>query len=362
VVAEEYIALLHDSIRLRLRSDAPVAVNLSGGVDSSALLALIDAQQSGARSMRAFTFITRDRRYDELPWVEQMLAGTRHRSVVCALNAGEVPDLAAAMQASQDEPFGGVPTMAYDRLFARARAEHVTVLLDGQGLDEQWAGYDYYAAAASGSAIVQGATDAPVRPDCLAPSFARLADVLQPVPRIGDPLQRLQMRDVLCTKIPRALRYNDRAAMRHSIELREPFLDHRLVELAIRQPADRKISGGVTKVLLRQMLRRITPDSVVTAPKRPVQTPQREWLREPLRDWANDCVAAMLLRRSEWLDAAAVTSVWQAYTRGESDNSFYVWQWISLALCEQVARDRQAGSTFPTDLETTMAGELCESV
>src|SRR6185436_18737296 len=103
--------------------------------------------------------------------------------------------------------------------------------------------------------------------------------------KFDDRLRNLQYRDARFTKIPRALRFNDRVSMRASTELREPFLDHRLFELALRQPADRKIGPDTGKRLLRQMVVRMLPDSVVNAPKRPLQTPQREWLRGPLRDW-----------------------------------------------------------------------------
>ena len=76
-----------------------------------------------------------------------MLARTRHPSVVCTLRADDVPALAASVQMHEDEPFGGLPTLAYARLFERRASAGVIVLLDGQGMDEQWAGYDYYRAA-----------------------------------------------------------------------------------------------------------------------------------------------------------------------------------------------------------------------
>ncbi|HET7563550.1 MAG TPA: asparagine synthase (glutamine-hydrolyzing), partial [Gemmatimonadaceae bacterium] len=233
---EEYHALLVDSIRFRFRSDVPVGINLSGGLDSSTLLALVQETQGAESDVTAFTFVTGDPAYDELPWVEQMLGRTRHPLVTCALAPEDVPALAESVQAHQDEPFGGIPTLAYARLFEEARARGVIVLLDGQGMDEQWAGYDYYrrANSASGAAIVQGTKSAPTRPECLTPEFAALAcEAEMPAP-FADTLRNLQYRDTHCTKIPRALRYNDRVSMRASTELREPFLDHRLFELAFR--------------------------------------------------------------------------------------------------------------------------------
>jgi len=338
-VKDEYLALLKESVALRFRADVPVGINLSGGLDSSTLLGLVQTVQGSESDVKAFTFVTGDSRYDELPWVKQMLAQTRHRSVVCHLAPEAVPELAAAVQLHQDAPFGGLPTLAYSRLFAQARAEGVVVLLDGQGMDEQWAGYDYYVTADhnGSAAVVQGTGHAVVKPACLTAEFRTLAETLDVPARFPDGLRRLQYRDVRYTKIPRALRFNDRVSMQHSTELREPFLDHRLVELALRQRAERKLQGGIRKWLLRDLTRRLLPNEVVEAPKRPVQTPQREWLRGPLRDWAHANIdLALRAVGGRWLQRERVLNVWQRYVDGDGDNSFYVWQWINLGLmCDQ---------------------------
>src|SRR5262245_32009706 len=252
---EEYLSLLTDSVRLRFRSDVPVGVNLSGGLDSSTLLYLIKAVQGESDETRAFTFTCGDSRYDELPWVRQMLARTRHPLTVGRITPEEVPSLAESVQAFEDEPFGGLPTLAYAKLFAEARQQGVIVLLDGQGMDEQWAGYDYYANALNGhsAGVVQGTKGFPVRPDCLTSEFRALSAPFDSPAPFSDRLRNLQYRDARLTKIPRALRFNDRISMRSSTELREPFLDHRLFELALRQPPERKIRDGVGKWMLRQM-------------------------------------------------------------------------------------------------------------
>ena len=354
VVQEEYLALMTESVRLRFRSDVPVGINLSGGLDSSTLLGLVQTVQGAESDIKAFTFVTGDPQYDELPWVRQMLAQTRHPSMVCRLEPGDVPALAESVQAYQDEPFGGLPTLAYARLFEQARGEGVIVLLDGQGMDEQWAGYDYYLAALNGKAagLVQGTKEKPVRPECLAPEFRALAEPFEPPQPFPDRLRNLQYRDARYTKIPRALRFNDRASMRSSTELREPFLDHRLFELALRQPAARKIENGTRKLLLRKIVERLLPNGIVEAPKRPLQTPQREWLRGPLRRWANDRIEEALAGGSAWLSADAVRAAWREYCAGASDNSFYIWQWVSLGLILSGAqvRAREHLSQHPVSL------------
>ena len=357
-VQEEYLSLLADSVRLRFRSDVPVGINLSGGLDSSTLLGLVQQLQGPESEVIAYTFVTGDKEYDELPWVEQMLARTRHPLRVCWLSAEEVPQLAESVQKHQDEPFGGLPTLAYARLFEIARADGTIVLLDGQGMDEQWAGYDYYLAALNGnggsSNLIQGTKQSPVRVDCLTPEFLSLAQPFKPQQPFPDKLRNMQYRDAVFTKIPRALRFNDRVSMRSSSELREPFLDHRLFELALRQPAERKIADGKSKWFLRQTAKQLLPDGVVEAPKRPLQTPQREWLRGPLREWAGGQIEdALAVFGGSWLDESAVRKSWQNYCDGEGDNSFFVWQWISLGLLES-----GRGRKYPTLVPKT-ANEIC---
>jgi asparagine synthase (glutamine-hydrolysing) len=252
-----------------------------------------------------------------------------------------VPELARSVQYFQDEPFGGLPTLAYARLFERARQEGVIVLLDGQGMDEQWAGYDYYRDLLLDGKVpeqvvtgpVQGSRERSVRPDCLIPEFGANAQPLEkPIP-FPDSLRNRQYLDARYSKIPRALRFNDRVSMRSSTELREPFLDHRLFELALRQPPDRKLSAGTHKKLLRKIARTLLPEGIVEAPKRPLQTPQREWLRGALREWADTCVHDALSEYGGiWLNRTATQRAWDFYCEGVSDNSFYVWQWINVGL------------------------------
>lgn len=344
-VAEEYFELLKQSVQFRFRSDVTVGVNLSGGLDSSLLLGLIHELQGPESEVRVFTFACDDPNYDELPWVKQMLDKTRHPLTVGMLSPQDVPAMAEQLTMKQDEPFGGLPTVAYANLFAKARELGVIVLLDGQGMDEAWAGYDYYGQVLSGNTAVptvQGTKNPIMKSECLIPEFRDLAPPALEVPEVfPDALRRVQYRDARHTKLPRALRFNDRNSMASSTELREPFLDHRLFELALAQPADRKRSADSGKRLLRTIAKRVIPDGLRQAPKRPVQTPQREWLRGPLADWATDCIDSALGQYADrWLDADQVRNRWSGFQQGESDNSFFVWQWISLGLSRGLAETR----------------------
>lgn len=334
-VGDELLSLLENSVRLRFRSDVPVGVCLSGGLDSSLLLGLVHRIQGPDSAVKTFTFYTGEPAYDEIPWVEQMLARSKHPACFCKLSADEIPALAARVQSFQDEPYGGFPTLGMSKVHERARAEGVTVLLDGNGMDEGWAGYDYYARAGAvdGSVgPVQGSQARPTRPECLRPEFAALARKNVMEKPFQDALRDLQYRDIRYAKIPRAMRFADRVSMMHSRELREPFLDHRIVELGLRQPAERKIRDGQGKWLPRRIAEKLLPEGVREAPKRPVQTPQREWLRGPLRDWAHSQIETALSQYSAWLDADAVRKEWQAYQEHGGENSFFLWQWVNLGL------------------------------
>jgi asparagine synthase (glutamine-hydrolysing) len=339
IVEEEYQSLMEDCVRLRFRADVPVGINLSGGLDSSALLSAVQHVQDDQGDVKAFTFATGDPNYDETPYAQSMLSQTHHPSVLVFLSPDDVPELSLSVQQAEDEPFGGIPTLAYARLFEIARSQGVIVLLDGQGMDEQWAGYDYYSSELSNSQvpIVQGTRELPVRPNSLLSEFAAQASSLTFDEPFPDRLRNLQYRDIRYTKIPRALRFNDRVSMRASVELREPFLDHRLVEFAFRQPETSKINKGINKFLLRQILHTKAPNLVVNTPKRPLQTPQREWLRGPLRDWTIDTIELALKKYGGiWFDSSIVRSELKQFFSGVGDNSFFVWQWISIGLMAQI--------------------------
>ena len=326
-ISERYFELLRESIHLRFRSDVPVGFNVSGGLDSSLLLSLIKESFPNNKFIEAFTFYTGNAAYDELPWVKDLMNTTTYPLHAVPLKSEEIPWLAQEMAILQDEPFGGFPTLAYSQLFKEARSMGTIVLLDGQGMDEAWAGYDYYQTGSV--SVIQGVKGSAVRPDVLDLDFRNLAEeIVYPEP-FQDRLLNLQYRDLFYTKLPRALRFNDRASMKYSTELREPFLDHRLVEMAFALPIKWKIKSdtGTGKYMLRKMASQLMPDTIRLAPKRPLQTPQREWLAHELRDWATEKIR--IFSNSDGVDKTALLMEWDSYLNYGSDNSFYIWQWIN---------------------------------
>lgn len=323
---EEYTNLLNDAVQLRFRADVPLGMNVSGGLDSSTLIALIHKNLPSNKNMEAFTFYCNDENYDELSWVKALLESKPYHLNKVLLEAKNVPILIDTISHVQDEPFGGFPTLAYSLLFQDAANKGIKVLLDGQGMDEAWAGYDYYHNHSNN--IIQGINSSPVRPEVLLPDFLSFTEKeIYPKPFNSD-MQNLQYRDIFYTKIPRALRFNDRISMMHGTELREPFLDYRLVELAFAQNDEVKYNQGNTKWMLRQISQELMSDNVALAPKRPLQTPQREWIANELKDYMHEQIN--LFSDFDFVDKKKVHQIWEEYSNGNQDNSFYIWQWINL--------------------------------
>jgi len=367
--AARLLDLMQDAIKLRLRSDVSVGITLSGGLDSSTLLALTNAA-SGTANVELFSGIFENPNYSERPWIEAMAAETHQAVNFSVMHEEDVWTRFDRIMWHQEEPFGGVPTMAWAALFETAQHRDVTVLLEGSGLDDMLGGYRKYhlefldevsrgdsetfERELSGYTVAWGvereaalrevqqvrvgtslsmALDGsrPVRPECLAPEFAAAG---APPPVFPAPFQsrlkNMMYQEFLFTKIPRALRFQDRNSMAFSREARLPFLDHRLVEYCFGLPDTLAIHNGSVKYLLRVAMKNLIPDVVRTAPKRSVQTPQREWLAGPLRSQVESVLQSSTFASRGIFDVAKVQETYQRYCAGDQANSFYVWQWVNL--------------------------------
>lgn len=299
--------LLLDSIRLRLRSDVPIGTSLSGGVDSSAIVGL-SAALAGDHRRHAFTARFPDFEKDEWAYasaVAEAAGVVEHHEVVPSAD-GLLADLARFV-VDQEEPFGSTSIYAQWRVMRAAREAGVTVLLDGQGADELFAGYPGvhgWALRSSGPrALVEGllgphrlelltaigAEHLPTRVAwrhrrALANPYAA-ADVVEaavrlPAPVAGgrDPLRRELLRQAFHTSMPGLLRYADRNAMAHSREVRLPFLDHRVAEFALSLPASFLVRNGVTKKVLRDAAAGAVPAEILgRRDKVGYVTPQQRW-------------------------------------------------------------------------------------
>lgn len=361
---EQAGAILRASVDRHLVADVPVGLNLSGGVDSSLLGSLA---VEGGQSLKAFSQDWPG--YSERPWVEEL---SRHCGIPCYFSTytpEDVLELLPAIVRSQAEPFGGLGVIGYDALYRDAVSQDVTVLLDGNGMDEVALGYrkyhlDWISIASDDHiwekrlqefcAFWQESPDAVagqiknvlgkgrsidgsigVMPSCIGSALQDLKEPgcsYVPVTEQYGPVRNAAWKDLLMTKVPRGLRFNDRASMRHSRELRVPFLDHEWVEFCLCLSPDLLLNMGGTKAMVRQILHKRSGGKLALAPKRSIQTPQREWLAGPLAPLVRDILHSESFRNRNWIDIPLAQKEFELFVKEGRPNSFYIWQWLNLEL------------------------------
>lgn len=344
--------LIVQAVRSHLVSDVAVGLNVSGGVDSSMLVRTTLAELGHAH------LFTQDYEgYSELPWVRGVSeGGTLH---VANLDLQKINAYLPQTVQSQAEPFGGTFVCGYNALYELAERENVTVLLDGNGVDEVFLGYKrhhqiYVSSSASPAEREQRATDFKTfwggNPRAVLPGAsidgtdglfpeaithglrAHGVQVKASESQFGSAVRQAAANDLLHAKIPRGLRFNDRVSMAHSRELRVPFLDHRLVEFGFGIPEEFLFGARGTKLLFRKLLSKRAPSSVAFASKRSVQSPQREWLGTGWRELVEQVLASDSFRSRGWIDPACAQVAYNAYLHGQQENSFFIWQWLNLEL------------------------------
>jgi asparagine synthase (glutamine-hydrolysing) len=343
--AAELRRRMTESVRLRLRSDVAVGTSLSGGVDSAVIAALVgDLAPEGARHAFTATFAGFER--DEWGYAQEIAEAARVQRHHAVRPAGaELLDDLTLLVRDQEEPFPGTSIYAQWRVMRAAREAGVTVMLDGQGADELFAGYPMVfgeALAASGPrAVARALRRAPRstaaelatalgtaygpralarwhRRRALASPYAAgglveaAAARADPPPEIwpadGDLLRRQLLRQAFRTVLPDLLRFADRDSMAHSVEVRLPFLDRAVAEFAWSLPPRLLHADGVSKALLRHAFRGTVPDAVLDRrDKVGYETPQARWFGEPA---ARARVGEVLLdpsaRGRGWYDPAAL--------------------------------------------------------
>lgn len=364
--AEQLAELLDDAVRLRLRSDVPVALNLTGGLDSSSVAQAFLRLSPGGQKTHAFTASFNDPRYDEDQYAEMVVAGTDCVRHVTRLAPEEVPKLAAAAMRSQEAPFGGIGMIAYETIHRQMQQLGLKVALEGQGGDELFAGYQYFrplplldamdqrncagarrylasmkpwapitkaarqVMQGKGNVYQDGSTY--LAPECIdlaVRSAAAERPIAQP---FSTRLMNGLYRDLTATKLVRVLRMNDRKAMAHGVELRQPFLDYRLVEFAATLPAHFKLNQGYGKYILRRAMDKKLPEAIVWTGKRPVVTPQREWMQGPLKEWVRELIHDARFEARGLFQIKDVQQNFAKYLVGGSENAFPIWQWINTEL------------------------------
>ncbi len=376
--------LLKKAIKQQMVSDVPLGAFLSGGVDSSVIAALMQAQSS--QKIKTFSIGFGDEKFNEAVYAKAVAnhLGTDHTELYVssqdALNV--VPQLAKIY----DEPFADssqVPTF----LLAKMAREKVTVSLSGDAGDELFSGYSRYLQVNNtwnklqylpvkvreniGKLIVK--TDG-VKWDAWFERYKRLIPSRFHMSHFGDKMHKgaavlgnpdeFSFYDGFITHWPsgsimsndvQAEMYNfsgakglsfvekmmfldsitylpddilvkvDRAAMANSLETRVPFLDHRVVEFAWRIPMNLKLRDGKSKWLLRQVLYNYVPSNLIERPKMGFGVPLESWLRGPLKDWADELLSEQALNKHGLLKTHQIRSAWQAHLKGERSWHYRLW-------------------------------------
>jgi asparagine synthase (glutamine-hydrolysing) len=358
------------SIRLHLRSDVPIGAALSGGIDSSSIVAAMRVVEPNAE-IHAFSYIADDPGLSEERWVD--LVGGHARASVHKIrpNPDElIADLDRLIY-TQDEPFGSTSMYAQYCVFRAARQHGITVMLDGQGADEMLAGYGQYAPARLSSLVKRGRWIEACRfaGQASALSGGRLklwlhaARLLLPVlgkrmigrwlmpawlnadwfraqgvvmnpataPRQLEGLHAELRQTVAVTSLPQLLRYEDRNSMASSIESRLPFLTPDLADFLLRLPEDYLLGrDGTTKSVFRQAMRGIVPDAILDRrDKIGFATPEHRWL-QTLRPWVEETLSSDRARGIAALDVPAMLCDWNAVLAGKAKFDFRVWRWVNL--------------------------------
>lgn len=391
-LADRLETVLSRAVADRMVADVPVGAFLSGGVDSSMVVALM--QEHSSRPVRTFTVGFADRGFDESTEAAAVAAhlGTEHTPL--QLQADDACRLVGDLPEIWDEPFGDIsqiPSLLVSRL---ARSE-VTVCLSGDGGDELFAGYNRHALLEKSwrrAAVLPG----PLRraagsvlaglPPGVVGAAATLAGAVWPRLQVRNPVTKVaKLAKVLAASGPEdaylslvshwddpgalvrgaspppslALRPDrwpalggmteqmlwldlvsylpddilpklDRAAMAASLETRVPFLDRSVLETAWRLPMEAKLRRGTTKWLLRQVLHRRVPKALVERPKMGFGVPIGSWLRGPLRPWAEELLDERGLRNQGLLDPGPIRAAWGEHQRGRRDLGYELWDVLAL--------------------------------
>ena len=375
-----------DSVEAMMVSDVPIGLFLSAGLDSAGILAMMshhNTSQHGQEPVRTFSigFGAAEKHWDELDGAAQL--ATRFASEHHAFRVE--PDIIAQLPGIVrhfDQPFANPTALILD-LLSRETRQHVKVALSGTGGDELFAGYPRYlgmllyrryallptplrrAAASLGRALLRDRSDgrltaqrlrrfldsgalpfdqsyarmlvvleesrkrALYTPDLLQQLDASSADfvlqVLADVPAGVDPQEMLLSTDI-STYLPfNQLAYGDRMSMKQSLELRVPFVDQRLAEVAASIPLAWNLRHGTTKALFRDAMRPYLPADTLRGAKRGLNLPIALWFRGPLRPWLEDRLSPQRLERRGYLRPEAVAVILQEHLQGRRDHSLFLW-------------------------------------
>ena len=367
--------LFIDSVRLHLRSDVPVGAALSGGIDSSSIVAVMRAVEPKL-DLHAFSYVADRAELSEERWIDIAAQGAGAILHKVRATPEELVDDLDRLLHVQDEPFGGTSIYAQHCVFRAAREHGIPVMLDGQGADEMLAGYPVYLVTRLASLLRRGRLDKVwaflgaaaglpgsigkrrlmtqcfgrftpcwLRPLGLAltgrdpmPDWMNRswfdAHGVHPRHAARQPMRSLSehLAETLAqTSLPMLLRYEDRNSMAYSIESRVPFLTVSLATFLLRLPEEYLIGrDGTTKNVFRAAMRGLVPDAILDRrDKIGFQTPEQPWLLH-LRPWVERTLHSDCAHRIAALDVQALRTEWQQVLDGKRPFDARVWRWVNL--------------------------------
>ncbi len=406
VAIAELEELLRDAVRLRMISDVPLGVFLSGGIDSSLVTALMQAE--AGRPVKSFTIGFREGAYDEAEHARAVARhiGTDHTEIY--VTPAEAQAVIPKLASMYDEPFGDSSQIPTHLVSALARRD-VTVVLSGDGGDELFAGYNRYrwtepiwnlarrmpgpVARGAGATLrgiaspnalagrlVERLLPAKRRPRLFRDKLRKIGNIFSVdsaneayrslVSQIADAesvviganrattllddvsitagitgiAERMMLLDTLTYLPDDILTKVDRASMAVSLEAREPLLDHRIAEYAWRLPLSMKIRDGASKWILRQVLYRHVPQELIDRPKMGFGVPLDVWLRTDLRDWAETFLDERRLASEGILQPERIRSIWKSHLSGEEDVQHHLWNVLMFETWLEEQRSNEAAA------------------
>ncbi|MBI5210952.1 MAG: asparagine synthase (glutamine-hydrolyzing) [Elusimicrobia bacterium] len=383
---ETFTQLFEDAVRLRLRSDVPVGTCLSGGLDSSAVTWAVKRFRDPGGDLETFSSRSSLPEYDEGRYIRSCAESLGAANFPAYPAGRDVPAVLPKLLWHHDTPYAGASVFAQWEVMRTARERGFKVLMSGQGADEVLGGYlkflPFRLAGLLGSGRVTDAvaersgmlaahsSDAlrlpwlgllrlwgswavrkrwptASRPPCRSLDYVDTAAfprqegwIRVETPPTFSPLQAELYRSLTVSPLPAILRNDDRNGMAHSIELRSPFLDYRLVSFCFGLPDDLKVQGPRTKHLLRRYLAGRLPEIAARPDKKGFLNAAADWFRDELYGWARDIVSSRSFRERGVFRADRVMGMLERHRRREGDFSLNLWCVVNVELWHQAFFDR----------------------
>jgi len=368
---ERFRDLLTDAVRLRLRADVPVGTCLSGGLDSSSVVAL--AAGALAAPLKTFTVEYREKDFSEGHYARAAADYHRTDAHYITPQPHQYIDFIDRFSWYHDEPCPGPGPFSQWHVMQLA-SRHVKVVLDGQGADELLAGYNhyfnYYLTSLLKRIFFSNHAFSHIANRSLPPSLRSLTrplrhltrraagahaalnvahydllrqalPVYQPRPRrYRDDLNEILYWELIRDNIPMLMQYGDRTSMAFSIESRVPFLDYRLIEFAGSLPYHLKIRSAVTKYVLRRALRGLLPDRLVDRPdKKGYPTPFALWLKGPLKSYLHDMIRSQKFKNRDIFYPDKVETLLNRHCADKINHAWLLWRIANIERWLQIFAD-----------------------